>query len=111
MTRRDLVHFIGKCSHVSLSDYSEYESERCCNGGAYGFSTNYDRLEDGSWMCTEHTTADFCPYCRSWNCNGHCTEPEYYSTAVVIKSILGFMELNGLDELNRDVDGLAVYTA
>lgn len=32
---------------VRFNDFSEYESEKSANGGAYGFWTDYTRLENG----------------------------------------------------------------
>lgn len=34
---------------VRFNDFSEYESEKSANGGAYGFWTDYTRQEDGRW--------------------------------------------------------------
>lgn len=57
------------CDTVRLSDYSDYESDKCNNGGCYGFWEDYDRLENGNWELSFHTTADFdyCPCCGSFN--------------------------------------------
>lgn len=52
---------------VRFNDFSEYESEKSANGGAYGFWTDYTRLENGMWEVSYGTTAefDFCPVCGS----------------------------------------------
>lgn len=57
------------CNTVRLSDFSDYDSEKCNNGGCYGFWTDYDRMENGNWELSFHTTADFdyCPCCGSFN--------------------------------------------
>lgn len=57
------------CNTVRLSDYSDYKSDKCNNGGCYGFWTDYSRLENGKWELSFHTTADFdyCPCCGSFN--------------------------------------------
>lgn len=34
---------------VRFCDYTQYEAEKSCNGGCYGFWTDYTRLEDGNW--------------------------------------------------------------
>lgn len=62
---------------VRLSDDSEYDSELCRNGGAYGFWTDYNRMEDGRWYISYGTTADFefCPVCGSFN-NHYCGDDE-----------------------------------
>lgn len=46
---------------IRFNDFSEYDSEKCNNGGCYGFWTNYDR-HDNYWKVSYGTTADF-PYC------------------------------------------------
>lgn len=56
-------------NRVRVCDYTNYDSEKCNNGGCYGFWTDYDRLEDGKWNVSFGTTADFeyCPCCGSFN--------------------------------------------
>lgn len=51
---------------VRLNNYTEYDSEKCNNGGCYGFFwTDYTRLDDGRWKVSYGTTADikYCPCC------------------------------------------------
>ena len=54
---------------VKFFDYSEYDSEKCNDGGCYGFWTEYIRISDGRWEATHGTTADFvyCPVCGSFS--------------------------------------------
>lgn len=54
---------------VRFCDYTEYNPEKCNNGGCYGFWTDYIRLENGNWEVSYGTTADFdyCPCCGSFN--------------------------------------------
>ena len=54
---------------VRFCDYTQYEAEKSCNGGCYGFWTDYTRLEDGNWEVSYGTTADlpYCPLCGSFN--------------------------------------------
>ena len=33
---------------VRFNDFSEYDSEKCNDGGSYGFWTDYSRLENGN---------------------------------------------------------------
>lgn len=57
-------------SKVKLNDYTDYNPEKCNNGGCYGFWTDYDRQEDSdTWRISYYTTADFsyCPVCGSFN--------------------------------------------
>lgn len=52
---------------VKFLDYSEYDSEKCNNGGCYGFRTEYIRISDERLEVTHGTTADltYCPVCGS----------------------------------------------
>lgn len=54
---------------VKFLDYSEYNSEKCNNGGRYGFWTEYIRISDERWEVTHGTTADliYCPVCGSFS--------------------------------------------
>ena len=60
-------HYSNKCKmrnnlenvkRVRFNDFSDYDSEKCNNGGKYGFWTDYDRLENGNWKVSYGTTAD-----------------------------------------------------
>ncbi len=57
------------CNIVRLADYTAYDSDLCNNGGHYGFWRDYSRREDGNWLLSYGTTADFdyCPCCGSFN--------------------------------------------
>lgn len=57
---------------VELRDYSEYNSEKCHDGGQYGFWDLYTKIGSGFWLQTYHTTADFqfCEKCGGFNCDG-----------------------------------------
>lgn len=67
-------------SRVRFNDYSEYNSDKCNNGGCYGFWTDYDRTESG-WLVSYGTTADFdyCPVCGSFNNHYVGDDDEEYS--------------------------------
>ena len=60
---------------VRFNDYSNYDPEKCHDGGAYGFWTNFYRTEANSdtWEAEYHTTADFgfCPCCGRFDENDH----------------------------------------
>ena len=34
---------------VRFNDYTDYDPNRCHNGGSYGFWTDYDRFDNGKW--------------------------------------------------------------
>lgn len=52
-----------------MNDFSEYDSEKCRNGGCYGFWTDYDLLENGLFKVSHGTTSDleYCPVCGGFN--------------------------------------------
>lgn len=54
---------------VRFNDFSDYDSEKCRNGGCYGFWTDYTSLENGTFEVSYGTTADFeyCPVCGSFD--------------------------------------------
>ena len=60
---------LDQINKVRFCDYSQYDSEKCRNGGCYGFWTDYTRLDNGKWEVSYGTTADFtyCPVCGSFN--------------------------------------------
>ena len=64
---------------VRFNDFSEYDSEKCSNGGSYGFWTDYNCLENGNWEISYGTTADmeFCPCCGSFGDHYDYGEEEY----------------------------------
>lgn len=57
-----------KIKKVTFKDYTGYDAEKCHDGGAYGFWTNYIRLDGEKWEVSHGTTADFCycPVCGSF---------------------------------------------
>lgn len=46
---------------VIITDYSEYDPRRCCNGGGYWYSTEYHLLPSGKYEVSYDTSAEF-PY-------------------------------------------------
>lgn len=60
---------------VRFNDYSNYDPEKCHDGGAYGFWTDFYRseLDADAWCAEYHTTADFgfCPCCGQFDENDH----------------------------------------
>ena len=85
---------------VRFNDFSEYESEKSANGGAYGFWTDYTRLENGMWEVSYGTTAgfDFCPVCGSFDDHRledgtyECGEFQTVSEEELIEEINKFVE-------------------
>lgn len=84
---------------VRFNDYTEYNSEKCSNGGAYGFWTDYSRTEDGKWEVSYGTTADmpWCPCCGDFSDHSpeECGGPKIVTTENLIKTIEDFEESEG----------------
>ena len=83
---------------VRVADYSNYKHETCCNGGDYGFSRYFHRINMDKWEIEYSTTADFgyCPCCGSFNednydengCYAFChDEPTTITTSELIEII------------------------
>ena len=56
-------------TRIRFNDYSNYDSDKCRNGGCYGFWTQYDLVGNSIFEVSHGTTADmdFCPVCGSFN--------------------------------------------
>ena len=91
-----VVHRIAEAPMVSLRDvnrvditnWSEYDPDRCNNGGGYSYTTIYRRDGD-RWSITYSTSVDFeyCPYCGKFGDDCGCTHPEYISTDALVRTI------------------------
>lgn len=68
---------------IQCNDYTEYDSERCHDGGAYAYYTTYKRLPNNKWEITYDASCGCCPVCgRIGSCD--CYE---WSTPEVISSL------------------------
>ena len=76
----------------TITDYSQYDSETCCNGGNYSFSETlrYDEREMKFYI-TYGTSAEFsyCLYSGGF-CNNSCeacnfSEPQYLTLAQLME--------------------------
>ena len=89
--RKSLRELVRTSSKIKVRDWSEYDPDRCRDGGQYGFGQNWVR-HDNIWQLNEWATGDFCPYCRSFDCGGSCDEAEWaeekvYTDSDVLKEI------------------------
>lgn len=93
---------------VRINDYSQYVEGKSCNGGCYGFWTDYKRTETG-WEISYGSTADsdfsYCPCCGSFNDhynyknkNYTCGEFEVITTEELEEIIRSFEEEHEDDE-------------
>lgn len=66
---------IAAAARITIRDYSDYDSEKCHDGGHYVTGVTFIRHPDG-WERQEYTSGDYCPYCGSFDCCGNCEEAE-----------------------------------
>ena len=64
---------IAAAARITIRDYSDYDSEKCHDGGHYAVGVTFIRHADG-WERREYTSGDYCPYCGSFDCCGNCEE-------------------------------------
>lgn len=60
-----------KFNKVVVSDFREYNAERCNDGGGYAYYIHFDKISDEKFTTSYYTSADFdyCPYCGSFISN------------------------------------------
>ena len=60
---------------IDYEDCSQYESDRCNNGGCYWFKTNYNKISPNEWEVHYHSSAeddfDYCNYCGNFGHQGN----------------------------------------
>ena len=91
---------------IKICDYSQFNSEKSCNGGGYGFWTEYSNLGNGKIEVSYGTTADFefCPVCGgfsnhaakdgedSYESGYNCGEYEIITAEELVNRIYDFKE-------------------
>lgn len=90
---------------VKVFDYSDYESERSCNGGCYGFWTTFTR-RGNKFEVTYGTTSDFefCRYCGHFGrCD--CDSPEIVTLDEVVEAVNNCLDENDPDNFWVEVNG------
>ena len=66
---------IASAARITVRDYSNYDPDKCHDGGSYKTGVTFIRRPDG-WERQEYTSGDYCPYCGSFDCCGSCEEAE-----------------------------------
>ena len=66
---------IASAARITVRDYSNYDPDKCHDGGSYKTGVTFIRRPDG-WERREYTSGDYCPYCGSFDCCGSCEEAE-----------------------------------
>jgi len=92
---------------ITINDYSNYEPEKCSDGGAYGFWTEYLYKGGDIWEISYGTTADmeFCPCCGSFNSH-YDYENEEYSCGDF--DTITTKELSKIIENTPEKDGISI---
>lgn len=95
---------------VVIEDYSEYDGNRCNNGGAYSFTTTYTRKDGEEFAISYSTSADFpyCPKCGSFYADEECPcgmdDYDTVSTAELEGILAGYEEFDDGDPVVSVVD-------
>lgn len=63
---------IEKARLVKIYDYREFDGRFCCNGGDYGYTTYFHRIDESTWLVEYDTTAEF-PFSKKY---GNFCSPE-----------------------------------
>ena len=95
---------IENVSMVKAFDFSDYQSEKSNDGGMYGFTATFRKVNSGKWAVKYGSTADmdFCPCCGQFS--DHYIEDEGFScsrngdlmeisTAEMLEEISGWPEV------------------
>ena len=95
------IKSLAEIKKVRFNDFSDYEPEKCNNGGEYGFWTDYKRLENGLFEVSYGTTADFqyCPVCGSFQ--NHSTDDDYYDSGYSCGEFETVTERELIDMINE----------
>ena len=75
----ELLKEVKKGYVITITDYSEYEAGKSNDGGAYSYTQRYEKLENGNWKLSYHTSSIFyyCEFCGTFQ-NGECSCNEEY---------------------------------
>ena len=77
MNTKDVAEKVNTANKVSITDLSNCCKWKQCNGGMYGFTVTFQRIDGDKWKVLHYTTAEF-PYCKTFGEFRDCWECEYY---------------------------------
>ena len=80
---------------IEVRDESDYDPEFCHDGGKYWFGERFLRI-GSKWFVEETTSADFCPYCRSWD-HYSCESPKEIDFLDMIRKISDYVDEDSED--------------
>ena len=106
MNKLTLIHMLehgtARIEGITLNDYSEYDPDRCHDGGCYGFWETYIQTETCSWVKTYGTTAsldiDYCPCCGCFYNTAKCNQCDGTFEHVTINELIKIIENFDLDD-------------
>lgn len=93
MTKKDLA----KIEKVYLEDFSDYDLEKCNNGGCYSFTTLFSKTKSDKYEISYDTSAEFsyCPACGTFG--------DHYNSDTDKYECGGFEEISS-EELMKRID-------
>lgn len=107
MTKKNIIDMLSNgvisIDSIRLSDYSEYDADKCHDGGYYGFWETYTQTEACSWVKSYGSTAsldfDYCPCCGCFYSTEECNQCDGTYEYVSINELIKI-----LDDFNLDDD-------
>ena len=77
MDMEDVVEKVNTANEVLITDLSNCCKWKQSNGGMYGFTVTFQRIDGDKWKILHYTTAEF-PYCKAFGEFRDCWDCEYY---------------------------------
>lgn len=117
MNMINISEIVGSLDNVNVviyDDFSEYDPEKCNNGGCYSYTTTYTRIPGDIWSINYDTSSEFgicriggnnCIY-SEWDeefhcCNGCRQNPTTVSTVELAERIVNSIE--------KSEDGISIF--
>ena len=77
---------------VKITDYTNFASDSCCNGGNYSFTVTYRQIDDDNFEVRHSTSSEYpyCPLCGNFyqgNCPCGKEDPDVVNYEQVKKEV------------------------